>query len=75
MRLCLANACGTSGALDADHAGRCIYHRDSGFFRDRRRLRMGVREVMTSWELVLGGLMAVGLTAYLVYAMLRPEKF
>ncbi|HZP45931.1 MAG TPA: K(+)-transporting ATPase subunit F [Candidatus Binataceae bacterium] len=30
---------------------------------------------MTSWELVLGGLMAVGLTAYLVYAMLRPEKF
>lgn len=30
---------------------------------------------MTPWELALGLLMAVGLTAYLVYAMLRPEKF
>jgi K+-transporting ATPase KdpF subunit len=30
---------------------------------------------MTPWQLILGSLMAVGLTAYLVYAMLRPEKF
>jgi K+-transporting ATPase KdpF subunit len=30
---------------------------------------------MTPWELVLGSVMAVSLTAYLVYAMLRPEKF
>jgi K+-transporting ATPase KdpF subunit len=30
---------------------------------------------MTPWELTLGLLMAVGLTVYLVYAMLRPEKF
>ncbi len=30
---------------------------------------------MTPWELVLGSIMAVALTAYLVYAMLRPEKF
>ncbi len=30
---------------------------------------------MTPWELVMGLVMAVGLTAYLVYAMLRPEKF
>ncbi|MGH7931900.1 MAG: K(+)-transporting ATPase subunit F [Candidatus Binataceae bacterium] len=30
---------------------------------------------MTSWELVMGSIMAVCLTAYLVYAMLRPEKF
>jgi K+-transporting ATPase KdpF subunit len=30
---------------------------------------------MTPWELALGLLLAVGLTAYLVYAMLRPEKF
>ena len=30
---------------------------------------------MTPWELVMGLVMAVGLTTYLVYAMLRPEKF
>jgi len=30
---------------------------------------------MTPWELVMGSIMAVALTAYLVYAMLRPEKF
>jgi K+-transporting ATPase KdpF subunit len=30
---------------------------------------------MTSWELVMGLVMAAGLTVYLVYAMLRPEKF
>ncbi len=30
---------------------------------------------MSPWDLVLAGILAVGLTAYLVYAMLRPEKF
>jgi K+-transporting ATPase KdpF subunit len=30
---------------------------------------------MSTWELVMGVVLAVGLTAYLVYAMLRPEKF
>jgi K+-transporting ATPase KdpF subunit len=30
---------------------------------------------MTPWELVLGLIMAVAMTVYLVYAMLRPEKF
>ncbi len=30
---------------------------------------------MTPWEVVLGLIMAVGLTVYLVYAMLRPENF
>jgi K+-transporting ATPase KdpF subunit len=30
---------------------------------------------MSLWELIMGSIMAVGLTAYLVYAMLRPEKF
>jgi K+-transporting ATPase KdpF subunit len=30
---------------------------------------------MSLWELVMGSIMALGLTAYLVYAMLRPEKF
>jgi K+-transporting ATPase KdpF subunit len=30
---------------------------------------------MDLWELLLRGILAVGLTGYLVYAMLRPEKF
>ncbi len=30
---------------------------------------------MSTWELVMGAVMAVGLTAYLVYAILHPEKF
>jgi len=36
---------------------------------------MGVQPFMSPWELILGGAMALGLTVYLVYAMLRPEKF
>jgi K+-transporting ATPase KdpF subunit len=34
-----------------------------------------MRKAITPVELVLALIMAVGLTAYLVYAMLRPEKF
>jgi K+-transporting ATPase KdpF subunit len=30
---------------------------------------------MTTWELIMGAVMAAGLTVYLVYALLRPEKF
>ena len=30
---------------------------------------------MSTWELIMGGAMAIGLTVYLVYALLRPEKF
>jgi K+-transporting ATPase KdpF subunit len=30
---------------------------------------------MSSWEVAIGLVMAVGLTVYLVYALLRPEKF
>jgi len=34
-----------------------------------------MRKAMSMWELIMGSVMAVGLTAYLVYALLRPEKF
>ncbi len=34
-----------------------------------------MRKIMNTWELVMGIVMATGLTAYLVYALLRPEKF
>jgi K+-transporting ATPase KdpF subunit len=43
--------------------------------RNCDRIRTGVHPLMTPWELVLGSVMALGLTVYLVYAMLRPEKF
>jgi K+-transporting ATPase KdpF subunit len=36
---------------------------------------MGVRQAMSTLDLVMGSLMAIALTVYLVYAMLRPEKF
>jgi len=29
---------------------------------------------MSTWELIMGVVMATGLTVYLVYALLRPEK-
>ena len=30
---------------------------------------------MSTWELTMGIVMATGLIVYLVYALLRPEKF
>jgi K+-transporting ATPase KdpF subunit len=30
---------------------------------------------MTPWDVILGSIVAVALTAYLIYAMLRAEKF
>jgi K+-transporting ATPase KdpF subunit len=29
---------------------------------------------MSAWELILGSVVALGLTAYLVYALLKPES-
>ena len=30
---------------------------------------------MSSLDLIIGVLLATGLTAYLIYALIRPEKF
>jgi len=35
---------------------------------------IGCEDVMT-FELVLGGVIAIGMLVYLVFALLRPEKF
>ena len=61
--------------LHCSHDGRNFYCRNRRVLRDRAPLRLGVHPLMSPWELVMGSIMAVGLTAYLVYAMLRPEKF
>jgi K+-transporting ATPase KdpF subunit len=57
------------------YAGPLVYRRHDHFLPHWTRLRLGVPKTMTPWELVMGLVMAVGLTVYLVYAMLRPEKF
>lgn len=62
-------------AAERGHDG-CGFH--LGYLRVLRngdRVRVGVHTLMTPWELVMGSVMAVGLTVYLIYAMLRPEKF
>jgi K+-transporting ATPase KdpF subunit len=61
--------------LKLRHDGLCLYCRDLRILCSRDRLRLGMRSIMSTWELILGGVMAVGLTVYLIYAMLRPEKF
>jgi K+-transporting ATPase KdpF subunit len=66
---------GTVGADDNLHDGRDLSRRNRRVLRDRAQLCLGVHSPMSPWELVMGSIMAVGLTAYLVYAMLRPEKF
>jgi K+-transporting ATPase KdpF subunit len=38
-------------------------------------LRATVCEVAMSFELILGGVIAAGMLVYLVFALLRPEKF
>jgi len=57
------------------HDGPDLSRRNRRVLRDRAQLCLGVHPPMSPWELVMGSIMAVGLTAYLVYAMLRPEKF
>jgi K+-transporting ATPase KdpF subunit len=57
------------------HDGPNFCCRNRRVLRDRAQLCLGVHPPMSPWELVMGSIMAVGLTAYLVYAMLRPEKF
>ena len=61
--------------LDSQNVGFVINPRDRHLLRHQPRLRLGVREVMSPLELIMGSIVAAGLTAYLVYAMLRPEKF
>jgi K+-transporting ATPase KdpF subunit len=61
--------------LESHDVGHSILNRDRRILRAGDGLRMGVRQIMTPWEVALGLVMAIGLTVYLVYAMLRPEKF
>ena len=66
---------GTAAATVCLHDGPDFSRRNRRVLRDRAQLCLGVHPPMSPWELIMGLIMAVGLTAYLVYAMLRPEKF
>jgi K+-transporting ATPase KdpF subunit len=57
------------------HVGPLICGGHDRVLSNRAGLRTRMRKIMTAWELVMALVMAVGLTTYLVYAMLRPEKF
>jgi K+-transporting ATPase KdpF subunit len=45
------------------------------FFCDRNWLRLGVRQIMSPIETIIGGVCALLLGIYLIYALLRPERF
>jgi K+-transporting ATPase KdpF subunit len=66
---------GTKSALAPLHDRRRVRARDRRLFRPGDLVCLGMYEVMSNWDLVLGSAIAVALTVYLVYAMLRPEKF
>jgi len=62
-------------AIQTNHDGFHFRRGDIRVLPARNWLRGGMYTAMTPVELVLGSVMAIALTVYLVYAMLRPEKF
>jgi K+-transporting ATPase KdpF subunit len=71
----LAFSVGTIFALSVCHARFVIDCRYGRFLCSGDRLRPGVRTPVSTWEMILGIATALGLTAYLVYALLFPENF
>jgi K+-transporting ATPase KdpF subunit len=66
---------GNAGALGERYVGHNIFGRNRSVLCSGPRICTGVRKTMSTWEVAMGLVMAVGLTVYLVYALLRPEKF
>jgi K+-transporting ATPase KdpF subunit len=66
---------GMSRALYDGDVGFDLHSGNGGFLRREPRLRGRTTAAMSTWELILGSAGAVLLTAYLVYALLRPERF
>ncbi len=57
------------------HVGLDLHPGNRSLLRREPRLRAGVSALMSTWELILGSAGAALLTAYLVYALLRPDRF
>jgi K+-transporting ATPase KdpF subunit len=71
--LCI-NDC-TKLIVGTNYVGFPLNSREHRLLRDRNRIRSGVRQPMSPVETVLGGVCALLLGAYLIYTMLRPERF
>ena len=71
--LCI-NDC-TKLIVGTNYVGFDFNSRQHRLFRDRDRIRSGVRQPMSPVETVLGGVCALLLGVYLIYTMLRPERF
>ncbi|ASG20544.1 K(+)-transporting ATPase subunit F [Nitrospirillum viridazoti CBAmc] len=58
------------------HARRHPARPAGGAFRPGRGLRLRLRKAVTAmFDLILGAAVSVGLTLYLVYVLIRPERF
>ena len=66
---------GTASAKSTRHVGLFCSLLDGRFLCHRNRVCDRMREVMNLLDLVLGVSLAIGLTAYLIYALIRPERF
>ncbi len=66
---------GTRCAENRCHVGFDLHPGDRDLFRRQPCLRRRMQAAMSTWELILGSVGAVLLTVYLVYALLRPERF
>lgn len=74
-----ADACGAAGARkERRNAGRRHAGHWTRFFRNLRRLRDGLRPALRNvviFDYSLAGFVSAGLLFYLIYALLRPERF
>jgi K+-transporting ATPase KdpF subunit len=57
-----------------DSGGRC-HRRFRGVDRLRLRLRPALKEATMIFDYSLAGLVTVGLMIYLIFALLKPERF
>jgi K+-transporting ATPase KdpF subunit len=62
---------------NGNHARRGIHPIGHRHFRRRLRLCRAVREDVTAMSIdyILGGIVTIGVMIYLVYALIRPERF
>src|SRR5258706_1369945 len=57
------------------HAGCNFPLRGTGVFRRRHRLHPDLREAVMGADYILAAFVTLGVLGYLIYALIRPEKF
>ena len=58
-----------------DYGRSHLHRRDAGVLCRQRPLRDGLRKTLKRMETIIAAIIALLLFVYLLYAMLRPEKF